>query len=178
MGQHFFWIVSRSAGIAALLLATASVTLGLAMGGKLVKKLGDVRVLHEALSLATLGAIVVHALALLGDSYMSPSLADITIPLASGYQTLWTSMGIVAGWVLAVLGLSYYARRRIGQQRWRTLHRFTALAWLASIAHALGEGTDASKPWFLLALGALAIPAFGFLFARLSEDRPTAVSPA
>jgi sulfoxide reductase heme-binding subunit YedZ len=178
MGQHFFWILSRSAGIAALLLATASVTLGLAMGGKLVKRLGDVRVLHESLALATLTAIAVHALALLGDSYINLSPADITIPLVSGYQTLWTSIGIVAGWLLAALGLSYYARRRIGQQRWRKLHRLTSLMWLASIAHALGEGTDAGKPWFLLGLGALSVPAFAFLFARLSEDRTPAATPA
>ena len=71
-----------------------------------------------------------HAGALLGDRYISPSLADITIPFVSGYETLWTSTGIVAGWLLVLLGLSYYARARIGAARWRRLHRWTALAWL------------------------------------------------
>ena len=47
--------------------------------------------MHEALSLATLAALDVHALALLGDSFMAPSLADITIPFVSGYQRLWTT---------------------------------------------------------------------------------------
>ncbi len=44
-----------------------------------------------------------------------------------------------------VLGLSYYARARIGVQRWRRLHRFAALAWLLGLVHALGEGTDAGQ---------------------------------
>ena len=33
----------------------------------------------------------VHALALLGDGFLSPSLADVTIPFVSGYQRLWTT---------------------------------------------------------------------------------------
>ena len=84
-------------------------------------------------------------------------MADIAIPFVSGYHTVWTSMGIIAGWALMLLGLSYYARRRIGSARWRSLHRLTALAWLAGIAHSLGEGTDAGQTWFLvmLAIGRL-----------------------
>jgi len=40
---------------------------------------------------------------------------------------------------------------KIGVARWRRLHRFTALTWLLSIAHALGMGTDAGSSWFLVA---------------------------
>ena len=54
--------------------------MGLMMGGRMSKR-NDLRVIHEALSLATLVALVVHALTLLGDGYMSP-LADVTIPFA------------------------------------------------------------------------------------------------
>ena len=90
------------------------------MGGRMVKRRGlDLRVVHEALSLTALAALVVHALALLGDGYLRPSLADIAIPFASGYQRWWMALGIVAGWMLLLLGLSYYARARIGVARWR-----------------------------------------------------------
>ena len=37
-------------------------------------------------------------------------MPDITIPFVSGYERVWTSTGIVAGWLLLVLGLAYYAR--------------------------------------------------------------------
>ncbi len=116
---------------------------------------------HEALSLAALAALVVHGLTLLGDGYLHPSLGDIAIPFLSGYETLWTSMGIVAFWALLVLGLSYYARTRIGVQRWRRLHRFAALAWLLGLAHSLGEGTDAGQAWFLAMIALVAVPALG-----------------
>ena len=132
---HLFWITSRAAGTAALVLASLAVCLGLLMSTRLLKRAGgpDLRVAHEALSLATLVAIAVHGLALLGDNFMHPSFADIAVPFVSGFKTGWTTLGIVSGWALLALGLSYYARVRIGAQRWRRLHRFTALAWLAGL---------------------------------------------
>jgi sulfoxide reductase heme-binding subunit YedZ len=176
VGPHLFWITSRAAGIAALLLASLSVCIGLLMGGRILKAhRPDLRVAHEALSLATLAALVVHGLTLLGDGYLHPSLADIAIPFLSGYKTFWTSLGIVAFWALLVLGLSYYARNRIGAQRWRKLHRFAALAWVLGLAHSLGEGTDAGQAWFLAMLAVVAVPALGLLLVRL---RPGSASSA
>jgi sulfoxide reductase heme-binding subunit YedZ len=167
---HLFWITSRAAGILALLLATASVTVGLLMSGRLIRRRGpDLRATHEALAIATMAAIVVHAGALLGDSVMSPSLADITLPFVSSFHRVWTTLGILCGWGALILGLSYYARSRIGVQRWRRLHRLTAVVWLASIAHAVGEGSDAGQAWFLLAAGALVVPALALLVIRTTS---------
>ena len=186
IGPHLFWITSRAAGIAALLLSSVSVCIGLTMGARLGKaNRVDLRVAHEALSLATLAAIAVHGLTLLGDSYISPSLGDIAVPFLSGYKTFWTSTGIIAFWGLALLGLSYYARARIGAQRWRKLHRFTALAWMLGIAHSLGEGTDAGQTWFLAMTAVAVLPALGLLAIRLlrssgfsqGRSRETAAAP-
>jgi sulfoxide reductase heme-binding subunit YedZ len=164
--DHLFWITSRAAGTAALLLSSLAVCVGLLFGGKLVKGRPDLRHLHEALSLATIVALVVHAVSLLGDSFMSPSLADLTIPFVSGYMRLWTSVGIVAGWAMIALGLSYYVRDRIGPQRWKKLHRLTALAWIAGLAHSFGEGTDAGQTWFVVASAIVVVPAFVLLVVR------------
>lgn len=176
LGEHVFWITSRAAGVAALVASSAAVGAGLLMSGRTRTKIPDLRVVHEALSLATLGALALHALALLGDSFMAPSLADITIPFVSGYQPFWTSMGIVAGWMLILLGLSYYVRGRIGPARWRRLHRFTALAWVLGIAHSVGEGTDAGAAWFLLTAGVVVLPVAALLAVRLSAT--PAATPA
>ena len=169
---HIFWITSRAAGFAALILASLAVSLGLLMSTKLLKgKTADLRVTHEILSLSTIVAIVVHAVALLGDSFLHASVADIAIPFVSSYKSVWTTLGIVSGWTLILLGLSYYARRSIGAVRWRKLHRFTALAWLAGLVHALGEGTDAGQLWFLAMVGIVTLPALGLLVERLSGSR-------
>jgi sulfoxide reductase heme-binding subunit YedZ len=165
MGQHFFWITSRAAGTAAILLSSAAVCIGLLVGDRQVR-VRDVKAIHEALSLATIIALVIHAVSLLGDNFLKPSVADISVPFASGYKEPWMAIGIVAGWSLIAMGLSYYFRGRIGPGRWRKLHRFTALAWIAGVVHALGQGTDARSAWFLIATGALVIPALGLLVRR------------
>lgn len=174
VGPHLFWITSRAAGTAALLLSSAAVCVGLVMGGRYARRRGfDLRVTHEALSLATMAAIAVHAVSLVGDRFVHLSLLDVTLPFASGYKTFWTSTGIVAGWALILLGLSYYVRSRIGPRRWRTMHRFTALAWILGLVHALGEGTDAGTRWFLLMIAIAVLPALVLLAVRtLAGPRP------
>src|SRR4051794_34833158 len=115
LGEHTFWITSRAAGTSALLCSSAAVAVGLTMGGQLFRRRPpDLRAVHEALSLATIVALVVHAVALLGDGYLRPSVADIAIPFVSAYERWWMAAGIVGGWMLILLGLSYYARARIG----------------------------------------------------------------
>jgi sulfoxide reductase heme-binding subunit YedZ len=167
VGPHLFWITSRAAGIAALLLSSLSVCVGVLIGGRILSaRKQELRVTHETLSLAALAALVVHGLTLLGDGYLHPSLGDITVPLLSGYKELWTSIGIVAFWALATLGLSYYARARIGVRRWRKLHRLAAFAWILGLAHSLGEGTDAGQTWFLAIVAVAAVPALLLLLAR------------
>ena len=173
VSPHLFWITSRAAGTAALFLSSAGVSVGLLMGGRLVPGKGaDLRPLHEALSLATIAALLVHGLALLGDSYLHPSLLDVAVPFAGSYKTGWTSLGIVAAWGLILLGPSYYLRRLIGQRRWTKMHRFTALAWILGIVHALGEGTDAHSAWFVLMIAASTIPAIVLLFLRNFQASP------
>jgi methionine sulfoxide reductase heme-binding subunit len=164
--EHLFWITSRAAGIVALLASSAAVTIGLMIGAR--RRGPDLRATHEALSLATLVALAVHALALLGDSYLAPTLADVTIPFASSYERWWMAVGLIGGWMMAVLGLSYYTRGRIGVARWRKLHRLTALAWILGVAHALGLGTDAGAPWFVAGLVAATAPPAALLALRLA----------
>ncbi len=168
---HLFWITSRAAGFAALVLASLAVSAGLLMSTKLLKgRTSELRAAHDTLALATIVAIAVHGVALLGDQFLHPSTADIAIPFVSSYKTVWTSLGIVSGWALILLGLSYYARRWIGAVRWRKLHRFTALAWLAGLFHSLGEGTDAGQVWFLAMIALVAIPAMVLLATRLARS--------
>jgi methionine sulfoxide reductase heme-binding subunit len=179
-GEHLFWIASRAAGVTALVLASLSVAVGVCMGTRWVRgrRATDAKTLHEVLSLATLVSLAVHALSLLGDAYLRPSVFDIAIPFVSDYKTVWMSLGIVAGWSMAALGLSYYARARIGHARWRSAHRFTSVVWILGIVHALAMGTDAGTPWFLAALALTAGPALALLLARIAGAIPTTRTPS
>src|SRR5580693_9513981 len=96
-GSHIFWITSRAFGIVALIFASASVGVGVSISGRLTRRRGpDLRTIHEALSLAAIAAIALHAASLLGDSYFQPSVADLTIPFTSGYREPYMALGILA----------------------------------------------------------------------------------
>jgi sulfoxide reductase heme-binding subunit YedZ len=178
LSTHFFWITSRAAGTVALLAASASVGVGLAISGRLGKARGpDLRVTHEALSLAALGALVVHAAALLGDSYFHATIADLLVPFHMNYREPYMAIGIIGGWLMLIFGLSYYVRERIGINRWKLLHRLTALAWILGVIHTLGEGTDAGTTWFLAVVGVAVIPVLLLLLARLLTKPASAAPP-
>jgi sulfoxide reductase heme-binding subunit YedZ len=168
-GEHIFWITSRAAGGAAMILASAAVGVGLMVSAKAMRpgtSKADLRAIHEALSLTTLVMVAVHGLSLLGDSFLDPGLTGIAIPFVGAYRPLWTGLGIVAGYGLAALGLTYYLRDRIGAARWRKLHRFTAVFWVLAIVHTIGAGSDAAELWFLIISGVVVIPAAALLVLR------------
>jgi sulfoxide reductase heme-binding subunit YedZ len=183
-GPHLYWLSSRAAGTAALVLASASVLVGALRAGGLAG--ADVRgsyrrleigILHEALGLATIVALLIHGLVLLGDNYANFSFADIAIPFVGPYHPGPNGIGIIAGYVFMVLGLTYYVRDRVGDHRWRFVHRFTLLAWAASFVHTFGEGTDRHKAWYVVVVVAPAIAALVVLVMRLTSGRAGQAAP-
>jgi sulfoxide reductase heme-binding subunit YedZ len=149
--SHGWWLASRASGLVALVLVTVSVFLGLTMSGKVMRRPGFAKKLlavHEQTALAGLVAIAVHGIALLGDPWLHPGVAGVAVPFALGFKTFFTGLGVIAAYLAALLGLSYYARRRIGARLWRKAHRATVVVYLLGLTHALGAGTDASMVWF------------------------------
>lgn len=164
--SHGWWLASRASGLVALVLVTVSVFLGLTMAGKLMRRPGlskKLMALHEQTALAGLVAIAVHGLTLLGDPWLHPGLTGIAVPFTMSFKTAFTGLGIVGGYLAALLGLSFYLRRRIGARLWRKAHRATVLVWLLGLVHALGAGTDASAVWFRWWV-LLSTPVIGGLF--------------
>jgi methionine sulfoxide reductase heme-binding subunit len=166
---HWFWILSRGAGVTALLLSSTTLCVGLLMAGRMRRGGGaDRRVLHEVLALSTMVAIALHGLVLLGDPFLHPDLAAVTVPFAGSYRTLWTSLGIIAGWTTIAVGLAFYARDRIGRRRFAIVHRLTIVAWVLGLVHALVEGTDAGQAWFIALVVVATAPAVVLLGLRVA----------
>ena len=148
--RYGWWLASRASGITAFLLVSCSVLLGLAMATKILRgrvKAPTLVKLHEHLALAGLAAIAVHGITLLGDHWLNPGVGGLLVPFTMSYRPLFTGLGIVAGYLAAALGLSFYVRRHIGTKRWRSLHRLTLVVYGLAVVHTLGAGTDASTPW-------------------------------
>lgn len=168
---HIFWILSRGAGIGAMIFASLSVSAGLLSGRnmpfKRLRKAIELRPVHEALSMATIVLVALHGLVLLGDSWLDPGPAGIAVPFVMDYRPFWTGIGIIAGYGLVILGLTYYLRRWIGPARWRTAHRFVAVFWILGLIHTFGAGSDAGAIWLWLPVALVSAPAIGLLTLRL-----------
>lgn len=177
-----FWIASRAAGVAALLLLTCSVILGLTLGGRLAGpgargffRASNLKRLHERSAQAGLALIGLHGLLLLGDDWLHPTLSQLAIPFALEHRPVFTGLGVIAGYGMLLFGLSYYARDSIGRVRWAKLHRFSLAAWVLAVTHTLGAGTDATDGWLLIPV--LASIAIVGVLTRARFKRPRVLLP-
>jgi sulfoxide reductase heme-binding subunit YedZ len=175
--DYSWWLASRASGVVALVLVTISVAIGLTMATKLVRKRGAGPILvkvHEQTALAGLIAIAVHGITLLGDPWLKPGVKGILVPFAMNHEPLFTGLGIIAGYLAAFLGLTFYIRRRLGTKLWRKLHRATVLVWGLGLVHALGSGTDAGSPWlreFMVLTGVPIVALFAVRMLRRPAPR-------
>ena len=169
--QQIFWFASQALGIVAILVLAISLSLGLAMSSRIIRRPGlpaRLKHFHEASTLVALGLIASHAGLLLFDAYLRPGLAGITLPFALSYRPGFTGMGIIAAWLAAILGPSFYARKWIGVKTWRSMHRFTIVVYLLALGHVVGAGTHGRSWWMLAMLGALTAPVvFAFTYRIL-----------
>jgi sulfoxide reductase heme-binding subunit YedZ len=171
--DYGWWLASRASGLVALGLITLSVGVGLAMAGKAFRKPGLPRklmALHEHAALGGLIAIAVHGITLLGDRWLHPGPAGIAVPFVMDYRPAYTGLGIVAGYLAAALGLSFYARRRIGAKLWRKLHKATIAVYVLAVIHTLGAGSDVA--WVRPAMLITGAPILYLLALRMLPQRP------
>lgn len=180
--DHAWWLASRASGIVALLAVTASVGLGLWASIRAKRRPGmavAMRGGHEHLALVGLISIAVHGVTLLGDPYLRPGVTGVSVPFAIDYRPAWVAAGLVGGYLAALLGLSFYARKRLGAKRWRSAHRLAVLAYVLSVAHTLGAGTDASTVWMRTLLLLTGAPIVALFLLRVSQPRrPARPTPA
>lgn len=145
-----FWILARASGLTAYALLTASVLLGLMVKsrpfGKAIRP-ATATDLHRFVSLLTVGAIAVHAIALVLDKAVPISIQSLFVPGLASYRPLWTGLGVVAAELIVLIIASFSLRRFIGARNWRRLHWATYATFVLATAHGLFAGTDAGRPW-------------------------------
>lgn len=177
--HYGWWIASRASGVVALLLVSVSVLIGLTMATKVLKRPKLNRTLaglHEHAALGGLIAISVHGLTLLGDRWLDPGLGGLVVPFTMDYRPAFTGLGIVAGDLAALLGLSFYLRRRVGPRLWRKAHRFTLLVYVLGVVHTLGAGTDATTTWLRAILVVTGVPILALTLLRFRPAAQPAAS--
>lgn len=179
--QYGWWLASRAAGVTAYVFASVAVICGLMMAGRVARvpaRKQVIRQVHEHAALAGLVAMAVHGITLIGDRWLHPGPAGVLVPFVISYRPLAVASGIVAAYLSAALGLSFYVKRRIGAARWRKLHQCTMLAWAFGLVHAFFAGTDAPTLWLRLILLWTAVPIVVLFAVRVTATRRRAAGRA
>ena len=152
------WYAARAAGIAAYLLLSFGVLLGLTMAGrKSLRRWPKFAVedVHRFVGLLVGTFVIIHVVTIAIDAWLPFSIGSILVPLLSRYRAIWVALGVVAAELLLALAVTNHYRDRLDYRFWRHAHYLNLLVWTAATLHGIGSGTDRSAPW-LLALYALA----------------------
>jgi len=146
------WDVARAGGLMAYVLLTLSVALGLALSVRWQRPRWPRLItneMHNFVAGLTLAFMALHGIGLLLDPFMRFGWAEVLIPLASHYRSLWMATGIVAFYLAVAVWISAYLRPRLGYALWRRLHAATFAVYALSTVHGLATGTDTRAPWAL-----------------------------
>lgn len=146
-----YWYLSRSSAFVAYILLWFSMSLGVLITNRLARMWpgGPVAFdLHQHTSLLGLAFALFHALILMGDKYIHYSLYQVMVPFASeNYRPLWVALGQIGFYLLAIVGLSFYVRRWMGQKAWRLVHFLSFAVFVLALVHSIWSGTDTSTTW-------------------------------
>jgi predicted ferric reductase len=143
-----YWYLSRASAMVAYGLLWLSMALGLIITNKLARVWpgGPIAFdLHQFASLIGLAFALFHALILMGDKYINYDLAQVLVPFnSSGYKPVWVGLGQIGFYLLAIVGLSFYVRKRLGNRSWRLIHYFSFLTFALALLHGIFAGTDST----------------------------------
>ena len=170
------WLVARSAGLVAFAIFTVSVTLGLAFSTRLLGARRGKMLLgwHQTLMWTGLAMVGLHGIALALDPVMRFGFVGVLVPGMAPWRPIPVAAGIVTGWVMLALAVSFHVRRRLGQRRWRLLHYASFAGFTFGLYHALNVGTDLTATRGMIFAGIVAAPVVWLVFARILLPRPGA----
>ncbi|HEX7716707.1 MAG TPA: ferric reductase-like transmembrane domain-containing protein [Marmoricola sp.] len=157
------WALGRGSGIAALVVLTLSLALGIiGRSGRDGLGLGRFGLgeLHRTAALTGVGLVLVHLVSLLFDPYAQLRVVDLVFPFLGSYRSFWLGLGTVAvDLLLVVTGVSLL-RQYVGPRVFRAVHWATYALWPVALVHAFGTGTDAATRWLeAIGLGCVAVVA-------------------
>ncbi len=152
-GSTALWYLTRSSGLVALVMLSATVILGtVASVGWTTQHWPRFfsQSLHRNLSLFCLALIGIHVVSTVGDGYVPIGLSDAVIPFRSPYRPIWVGLGALAFDMLLAVAVTSALRRRIGTAAWRGVHWLAYACWPVAAVHGLGAGSDSRLPGAML----------------------------
>lgn len=154
------WYATRATGLAALVLLTASVVLGVLTSVRFASPAWPRFVtvaLHRNVSLLAVTFTALHVVTTVTDPYASISVVSAVVPFTSSYRRIWLGLGAVAFDLLLAVLITSLLRVRVGLRAWRLVHWAGYLCWPVALIHAIGTGTDGATRWVLAGIAACAV---------------------
>src|SRR5674476_1054463 len=125
MSSQVWWFATRSTGIAALVLLTASMVLGILTSSRYARPnlprfvtMG----LHRNVSLLVLVFLGLHIVTTIADSFAPVGWLDVVLPFAGTYRPLWLGLGAVSFDLLIALTVTARFGGGFGSRPWRGIH--------------------------------------------------------
>ena len=165
------WYAARASGVAAYVVLSLVVCLGLTLGGKAQSRRWprfSVEDVHRFGGLLVGSLIGVHILAIAADSYLPFSLLNLLVPFTSTYRPIWTGLGIAATELLLALAITNHYRKRLPYSFWRKAHYLNFAVWGLASVHGLMSGTDRGAAWLAILYGVAVASVLTLLVWRFS----------
>ncbi|HZD87087.1 MAG TPA: ferric reductase-like transmembrane domain-containing protein [Gaiellaceae bacterium] len=151
------WYAARASGVAAYVVLSLVVSLGLSLGGKAQNRRWprfSVEDIHRFGGLLVGSLVAIHVLTIAADSFLPFSLTQLLVPFTASYRPVWTGLGIAAAELLLALAITNHYRRRLPYRFWRNAHYLNFAVWTLASLHGLMAGTDRGAPWLAILYGA------------------------
>jgi DMSO/TMAO reductase YedYZ heme-binding membrane subunit len=150
-----WWYITRSTGIIAGVAIVASVMFGLTFSARNVSKRTTPAWwidLHRALGGLAFALTGAHMAAVVLDPDSGMGIAAALLPEKAPAQTRAMTWGVISFWLLAIVVLTTWPKRRFKLQVWRALHLLSIPATYLVALHTIEAGTDAKSAPMLAVL--------------------------
>lgn len=181
MSGPLMWFANRGTGTVLLVLFTMSTVLGIASTGRSTSTWWPrflTQGLHRTVGLMSSILLLAHVTTAVVDEYVDIRWFDAILPFGSLYRPLYLSLGAFALDLTAAVVLTGLLRSRLPLGLWRGVHLTSYAAWVVSVVHSLGIGTDVHERWFqILVIACVGVVVLAVLLRLVSgrgQDRDDA----
>ena len=147
------WYFTRGFGVAALVMLTGAVLLGVLTsvrwGPRRLPRF-VVDGLHRNISMLSIAFLSVHVATAVLDGFAPIGWLDAVVPLHSAYRPVWLGLGAVATDLLLAVAATSLARVWLGHRTWRFVHWLAYACWPLALVHGVGTGSDGGREWMLV----------------------------
>jgi len=175
------WLAARATGIAAFLLLTFQVALGLVLShptNKSTWKLSK-RIFpwHEHLWVFVIAFLLVHIVSIVLDPYAGVGLGGAFIPGLSSYRSSPVALGTMALYAFLLTAITARYTRLLPAGMWLSIHRLALVVWGLSWLHGILAGTDSDplRPMYV-ASGLAVVAAGAYRYWASRQGRPTFIT--